>query len=94
MITRLASREERAGREWTVVRFAYPDGEMSDDGRKMLKRLGVRHSLTIGSYPAPKPEDKEVLIHGRVPIYESVSFCKDFFACRLWASGKISELKY
>jgi peptidoglycan/xylan/chitin deacetylase (PgdA/CDA1 family) len=80
-----------------VPAFAYPDGEMSDDGRRMLKRLGVRHSLTIGSSPtakAPAPDDKEVLVHGRVPLYESVSFCKDFLACRLWAAGKISELKY
>ena len=30
VITSLASREEKAGRAWTVVRFAYPDGDTYD----------------------------------------------------------------
>ncbi len=74
-----------------VPAFAYPDGMISKDGRKMLGKLGVRHTLGIGEFPAPKADEKSVLVHGRIPMYESVSFCKDFLACRLWHSGKLME---
>lgn len=74
-----------------VPAFVYPEGTITEDGRKMLGKLGVRHTLGIGQYPQAKPEDKTALIHGRLPMFESISFCRDFLACRLWGAGQIKE---
>ena len=74
-----------------VPAFVYPDGIISKDGRKMLGKLGVRHTLAVGEFPPPKADDKSVQVLGRVSMFESVSFCKDFLACRLWGTSKMKE---
>lgn len=68
--------------------FAYPYGKFTKDARELLFQAGFRHSFAIGDYPPPKPSRKRATVIGRTQMFESLSYCKELFACRLWRVEK------
>ena len=69
---------------------AYPEGLLTKDSREVLRKMGIQYSIANGDYPPPKKGAQGTLVLGRTPMYESVSFCMDFLACRLWGKKILS----
>ena len=72
--------------------YCMPDGALTKEARKVAGQLGFQYALGIGEYPGVKPEGRSATLLGRTSMFESVSFSKDFFACRLWSHSSIPEL--
>ena len=68
--------------------FCLPEGAITKDARRVIKEEGINYALAIGAFPLPKhPIKDQATILGRIPIYESVAFCTEFFAYRIWTSN-------
>lgn len=69
-----------------IKAFTYPEGLTSKEARKVLKDVGIDHSLALGKFAAPKAGGKKPAIYGRIPVFEGNSFCTEFFTSLLWGS--------
>ena len=65
--------------------FAFPEGAITKDARTLLRSLGVSFSLGSEPFGTPSLKGDTAAVLGRVNMFESVSFCAELFACRLWS---------
>jgi|GEM_PF-1909058 len=71
--------------------FAYPEGEITKEGREVLIQCGVQLSLGIGDLPFAG-EIKKSLVLGRVNIHQSNSHSTEIFACRVARATILGEI--
>lgn len=82
---------EQAGVKPTRA-YSFPEGEISKEGRDVLAEEGVPIAVALGHFPLPQSlSKKQALILGRVPMFESVAYAKELFACRLWGVSAFGE---
>ena len=64
--------------------FAFPEGIITKEARELLRSLGVPFSVGAQPLGTPALKGTAAPVLGRTDMFESVSFCAELFACRLW----------
>ncbi len=64
--------------------FCFPDGIYTPEAIEVLFKFGVRWVMGVGILPEPRYQVQLPMILGRIPMYQSVAYCKEIFVCRLW----------
>lgn len=70
--------------------FAFPLGVVAEEAPAMLAELNFRYALTQQPF-VMQANQNEATIVGRLPMFESVAYCKELFTCRLMQARFLGE---